>query len=105
VNDDPRSEEQSRKFHAMLLDISKQVKWAGLHLDKEEWKKLVIGAAYGQLVVPNPFGVGVVVLNKLRSRDMPKPKMNDLINELMAFGDENGVKWTDPQILSQMEST
>lgn len=104
MTDEPlRSSEQNRKFHAMLEDISKQVKWAGLYWDKDSWKALVLGAKYGQIVAPNPFGHGLLVMNKEKSSKLRKsaknedaPNMNDLINELQAFGDAEGVTWSDP---------
>lgn len=101
-----RTLEQNKKFHAMLEDIARQVKWAGLWWDKDDWKALVLGAKYGQIVAPNPFGHGLLVMNKQRSSKLRKsakdeavPNMTDLINELQAFGDGEGVVWTDPTIV------
>jgi hypothetical protein len=34
----------------------------------------------------------------LKSSKEGKPNMNDLISELQAFGDCEGVKWTDPTV-------
>ncbi len=100
-----RTLDQSAKFHAMLRDISRQVKWAGLWLSEEDWKILVLGAKYGQTVGPNPFGHGLLIMNKVRSSKLAKsskdpnvPNMNDLMNELQAFGDQEGVTWSDPNI-------
>jgi hypothetical protein len=42
-------------MHAMIRDIAQQVKWAGEWLDEKTWKLLLLGAAYGQRFVPNPF--------------------------------------------------
>lgn len=101
----PRTDPQNKRFHAMVRDIAKQVQWAGLWWDEDDWKKLVLGAKYGQVVAPNPFGHGLLVMNKLRSSALPKsaskekpdePNMTDLISEVQAFGDENGVVWSDP---------
>lgn len=93
----PQSDEQRKKFHAMLRDISKQVQWAGLWWSEEDWKKLVLGAQFGQTVGPNPFGHGLLILNKRSSSSLKKPEYSDLIAELQAFGDENGVKWSEPE--------
>lgn len=96
-----RNLEQNKKFHAMVGDIAKQVQWAGLWWDAKDWKALVLGAKYGQIVAPNPFGHGLLVMNKERSSKLKKsgdsPNMADLINELQAFGDERGVIWSDPK--------
>lgn len=92
-----RNNEQNKKFHAMLGDISKQVAWDGEMHDPEWWKFIILGAAYGQHFVRNPLGDGFVCANKRRSRDLERPTMADLITQLDAFGSEKGVQWTDPE--------
>ena len=98
----PRADPQNKRFHAMVRDIAKQVQWAGLWWDEDDWKKLVLGGLYGQVVAPNPFKHGLLVMNKHRSSKLPKsgpeelPNMTAMISELQAFGDENGVVWSDP---------
>ena len=98
-DDSPRTSQQNRRFHAMCQDLANQIPMFGdVVMDKEAWKRLVLGAHYGQKVVPNPFGNGVVVLNIVRSRDLSKSGddgMSDLITQLIAFGNERGVKWSD----------
>lgn len=90
-----QSDEQRKKFHAMLRDISRQVKWADLFWSEEDWKKLVLGAKFGQTVGPNPFGHGLLVMNRRSSSSLLKMEYSDLIAELQALGDENGVAWSD----------
>ena len=90
-----RTLEQNKKFHAMLRDIARQVEWDGEMHDEPWWKFLVLGAAYGQHFVRNPFGDGFVCANKRRSRDLEKPSMADLITQLHVFGIERNVKWSD----------
>lgn len=97
-----RSLEQNRKFHAMLADIAKQVKWDGEYHDSAWWKFIILGAAYGQHFVRNPFGEGFVCSNKRRSRDLEMPTMADLITQLDAFGAEQGVQWKDPEWQAMM---
>ena len=108
MSDSQRTLSQNARFHAMVRDISKQLKWAGLMWDETDWKNLVLAAKYGQVVGPNPFGHGLLIMNKMRSSKLKKSgdeaNMADLINELQAFGDENGVSWTDPNFKSLMES-
>ena len=79
----------------MLRDLSKQVQWAGLWWDEEDWKRLVLGAAHGQHVVPNPFGEGLVVVNRKRSSELDTPTMAEMIEQLYALGAEHGVTWSD----------
>lgn len=97
-----RSADQNRKFHAQLRDIARQVKWDGEMHDEAWWKFLVLGAAYGQHFVRNPFGEGFVCANKRRSRDLEMPSMADLITQLDAFGADKGVQWSDPEYRAMM---
>jgi hypothetical protein len=81
----------------MCEDLSEQVEWAGAKIDKEEWKRLILAAHYGQKVVPNPFGPGFVIMNNKRSRDLAKTGdegISDLITQMEAFGAEKGVVWS-----------
>lgn len=94
---DRRSLEQNKRFHAMIRDIAEQVEWAGEKMDEEEWKLLLLAAAHGQKIVPNPFGGTFIVVNLKRSRDLPMPTMAELITQMLAFGNERGVQWTDPE--------
>lgn len=93
-----RNLDQNAKFHAALEDISKQLKWAGQSWSKDDWKFLLLGAKYGQTVGPNPFAHGLIVMNKKRSSKLSKVEMSELISEVIAFGDTEGVVWTDPML-------
>lgn len=95
--------EQKKRFHAMVRDIAREIpEYCGMPMDEEDWKRLLIGAAYGQHVVPNPLNpsAGFMVLNKQRVRGMKKPDMTELITQMFAFGNERGVQWTDPEGLA-----
>ncbi len=89
---------QSAKLHAMLRDLSRQCKWAGVSWSEEDWKILALGAKYGQTIGPNPFGHGLLIMNKRRSSSLEVPEAMDLISEIQAFGDQEGVQWTDPSV-------
>jgi hypothetical protein len=95
--DEIRSSPQNRRLHAMIRDISEQVKWANDWMDEDAWKLLLLGAAYGQRMVPNPLDPQgrFVLVNLRRSRGLVVPEMADLITQIMVFGDEKGVKWRD----------
>lgn len=97
MNAEFRNAEQNKKFHAMIRDIADQVEWAGERMDTEDWKRLILASAYGQKCVPNPFGGTFVVINTRRSSGLWKPEMADLITQLLAFGNERGVNWQDPE--------
>lgn len=96
--EDIRTREHNARFHRMVRDISKQVPWAGEMLGEEDWKRLMLAAKYEQKVVPNPLtGIGFVVMNKVRSRDLKNFQMEEMIGEIQAFGDEHGIKWTEEE--------
>lgn len=93
-DDAPRSSDANRKFHAMLRDISKQVKWAGALMDEETWKRVMLAAKFGQKVIANPLdGITPIVVNARRSRTLSKDEMTEFIAEIEAFGVEQGVEW------------
>jgi hypothetical protein len=87
----------------MVRDISKQVKWAGEFLDEEDWKRLILAGAYGQKVVPNPIRDGFIVMNNRRSSGLPVTDTSDLITQLLVFGFDHQVVWTDPQYLDRSQ--
>jgi hypothetical protein len=97
------TDEQRKLFHAMVRDISKQVKWAGEFLDEEDWKRLILAGAYGQKVVPNPIRDGFIVMNNRRSSGLPITDTSDLITQLLVFGFDHQVVWTDPQYLDRSQ--
>mgnify|MGYP001256756441 CR=1 FL=1 len=101
--DEKLTAEQRAKFHAMCRDLANQMEWAGGKMDEKEWKLLLVAAHMGQKIVPNPFGGAFVVMNNARTRDMPRPTMSDLITQVYAFGDERGVRWSDPKEVSYMK--
>lgn len=93
-----RTREQNKKFHAMVRDIAKQVKWAGAVMDDETWKRVLLAAKFEQRIVPNPFtGIGMVVVNTKRSRDLTLDEMTEFIGEIEAFGASQGVNWSDDE--------
>jgi hypothetical protein len=92
--------EQRAKFHAMCRDLANQCEWAGGKMSEQDWKLLVLASAHGQRVVPNLFGDGFVVMNNSRTRDMLKPVMSELLEQIQYFGDSRGVLWTDPKEVS-----
>lgn len=93
-----RNTDQNAKFHAMVRDISRQVKWAGALMDEETWKRVLLAAKYGQKIVPNPFtGIGMVVVTTKRSKNLTMEEMAEFIGEVEAFGASQGVDWTDDE--------
>ena len=100
--------EQRRKFWALLGDISAQVQWPvngePTLMHKDDWR-LVFCAAYAK---ENRIAAGIegghVVLG-LRLRDLfkglddetAKRQASELIELVTAFGSRYSVAWTDPE--------
>lgn len=89
-----RNSEQNKKFHAMCRDIANQMTWGGSRWSEEDFKRLFLGAKFGQPIVPNPFTHGICVMNAKRSRDLTMEQMAELIAEVEAFGNSNEVQWS-----------
>lgn len=103
MNSEPMSDKERRKARAMTRDISKQVQFLEQWLTPDEWWVLVFGCLHGQHVVTNPFtGQGVVVVNNKRTKDLNVTTGAELITQLYAFGNERGVKWSDPKWKAEM---
>jgi len=102
MSDEPISLKEMRKFHAMIRDIAKQVRWAGEVMEPDEWKLIIFAGAYGQNVISNPMvgfpgAPNFIIRNKRRTRGLTVSTAAELITQLYAFGAENGVEWTDPE--------
>ena len=87
-----RTLEQNKFLWAMCADLSKQVKWHGQTLDKDDWKDLFTGSMRGQTPVPG-IGGGVVFLGGGSSRLSVK-QFSELIDMMQAFGAEEEVRWS-----------
>jgi hypothetical protein len=93
-----RTLDHSARFHRMCRDFARaKLKWADRIWTDEDWKRLFLGAKFGQPIVPNPFGHGICVMNAKRSRDLTNAEMEELIGEMQAFGDEHGIDWSDDE--------
>ena len=97
--EDVRTPDHNARFHRMVRDIAKQVKWAGEFIHEEDFKRLLLAAKFGQKVVPNPLDPmrGFVVMNTRRSRSLTNAEMEEFMGEIEAFGAENNVDWTDDE--------
>ena len=88
-----RSLEQNAKMWAMLAEVSDQVNWYGNKLTSDEWKDVFSASLKSQKIVPGIDG-GFVVCGQ-RTSKMTKSEMAELIELMMAFGAERGVKFSD----------
>lgn len=89
-----RSLEQNARLHAMLSEIATQVEWYGVHMGVEDWKRIFCASLQGVKVVPG-IDAGTFVPIGLRTRDMTKAELGDLMELVSAFAAERGVVFAD----------
>jgi hypothetical protein len=102
---DKRTTDQNSLLWALLTDVSRQAEWAGKKREPEEWKDLftasVLAAKGGLEIVPGLMG-GFVILG-LRTSDMTRAEMGDLIDWITAWGSQNGVTFSGPDAANDDE--
>lgn len=92
---------QNDRMWSMLTDLVRQkIKINGSQYTAEQWKVIFIQAlGKEQELLPTLNGAGFFATG-YSSSDLSIPEMSDLIESIFAFGAEQGVVWTDPQIAS-----
>lgn len=91
-----RSSDQNAKMWACLTDIATQAPWHGVRLSADDWKLMFLDALKQEVrLVPNIAGNGFVNLGR-SSSDLSKAEMADLIELILMFGAQHGVKFQDP---------
>lgn len=102
IEEETRNVLQNQRLHAMLNDISKQVKHEGLSFNVTVWKRLCT-AAYlrtlneSPILVPALDGHGIDIIYEKTSK-MSVKKMSGLIEWVKLFGDSQQVEWSDPKL-------
>lgn len=96
-----RSSNQNAKLWACLSDIARDVKWQGKIMTADSWKLMFLDAlkrarAEELHIVPNLDNTGFVNLST-SSSDLPKEEMADLITLVIAFGDRQGVEFSEKE--------
>ena len=94
IAEEKRSEISSRKMWAMLSDVSRTKPDGRVHT-AEVWKQLMMAACGHEVqflmgLDGNPFPAG------FKSSRLTKVQMSDLISFIQAYGDEKGVRWSEP---------
>jgi beta-xylosidase len=87
-----RSLDQNALMWSRLTDISQQVEWYGQKLTAEDWKDVMSASLRKCRVVPG-IDAGTFVPLGMRTSDMSKAEMADLLELIAAFGAERGVKF------------
>jgi hypothetical protein len=89
VREPKRTLDQNDKMWAMLTDISVAMPLGRRHTP-DDWKAIFMNA-FVEGLDGRPFPKG------FRSSHLTKSQMGDLISFMRAFGDENGVKWSQEE--------
>lgn len=90
-----RSVDQNAKLWVLLTEVSHQVDWYGQKLSAEDWKDVFTASLRRCRVVPG-LDAGTFVPLGMRTSDMSKAELSDLIELIHAFGAERGVVFADP---------
>ncbi|WP_313063313.1 recombination protein NinB [Atlantibacter hermannii] len=98
ISDYKRNLDQNARFHAMLGDIARQVKWCGKQLKPEQWKVLLISGHAVATKQPADIVPGIegeFVNIRESSAEMSVGRMASLIDYVMAWAVGQGVRFTD----------
>jgi len=111
IREPRRTDEQSRRMHAMADDLSKQVPYMGMTLTREQWKRFATAKLKKDTIVfdcddkgqPNPR-LGLLVLGA-QTRDETIAGLKEIIDWMEWFGAQHGVIWSDEEAkVAQLES-
>lgn len=89
-----RSTDQNALMWSLLSQVSKQVDWYGTHLSSEDWKDVLTASMRRTRVVPG-IDVGTFVPLGMRTSQMTKQELSDLLELIMAFGAERNVRFRE----------
>lgn len=89
-----RSIEQNSLLWQRLTEVAHHVEWYGQKLSSEDWKDVFSASLRKSRVVPG-IDVGSFVPLGMRTSDMTKQEMTDLLELIGAFGVEHGVRFRD----------
>lgn len=87
-----RSLDQNALMWSRLGEIARQVEWYGQHLSADDWKDIFTASLRKARVVPG-IDPGSYVPLGMRTSDMTKEEMGNLLDLMDAFAAERGVVW------------
>lgn len=106
ISEPSRNLEQNALIHALIADISRQLKFNNSRLSLTDWKRLLLDG-YARIkqsegeplqgwgrVLPNLDYSGVVQLG-VQSRNLTKRQASEFCEYLYAWGADNDVIWSD----------
>jgi hypothetical protein len=89
-----RSNEANALMWSLLSQISNQIDWYGKKRSAEDWKDLLTAALRHIECVPGIVPDTIVPLG-MRTSQMTSAEISDLIESIIAFGTERGVKFRE----------
>jgi len=89
-----RSLDQNALMWSLLTQIAAHVVWYGQKLSAEDWKDVLSASLRKARVVPG-IDAGSFVPLGMRTSDMSKEEMSNLIELAYAFGAEHGVRFRE----------
>lgn len=92
-----RSNDQNALMWSLFGQISKAVDWYGTKLSSEDWKDVLTASLRHARVVPG-IDPGTFVPLGMRTSQMTKEEIANLIELIYAFGAERGVKFRELEI-------
>jgi len=102
IKEATRTTEQNRLLWPLLTEVSRQVDWYGKKLTPDEWKSVFSASLKQQKVVPGLDGGFVVCAQS--TRKMGKREFSDLIDLILAFGAQKGVRFPDVHHMDMVEA-
>ena len=94
-----RSLDQNALMWSLLDQISKSVIWYGQKLSSEDWKDVLTASLRRTRVVPG-IDAGTFVPLGMRTSQMTKPELAELIELIYAFGTEREVKFRELEVIA-----
>ena len=94
-----RSLDQNALMWSLLGQISKQVDWYGQKLTSEDWKDVLTASLRRTRVVPG-IDAGTFVPLGMRTSQMTKEEISELIELIYAFGAERDVKFRELELVA-----
>lgn len=94
-----RSLDQNALMWSLLGQISKQVDWYGQKLTSEDWKDVLTASLRRTRVVPG-IDAGTFVPLGMRTSQMTKEEISELIELIYAFGAGHDVKFRELELVA-----
>lgn len=94
-----RTLDQNNLLWSLLGQVSKQVDWYGTKLSSEDWKDVLTASLRRTRVVPG-IDAGTFVPLGMRTSQMTKEEISELLELIYAFGAERGVQFRELELVS-----